>query len=104
LANELEFNKSIAIGEVKIPSFFLKTKNSICNHDYCKSNAVQLLIKKYGIDIKNVLAMGNGKNDICMVQNAGTGIAFCADNKMLSKVSNYQIFVPRFSGILPLAF
>jgi phosphoserine phosphatase len=48
--------------------------------------------------------MGNGKNDICMVQNAGTGIAFCADNKTLSKVSNYQIFVPRFSGILPLAF
>jgi glucosyl-3-phosphoglycerate synthase len=104
LANELEFNKSIAIGEVKIPSFFLKNKNSICNHDYCKSNAVQVLIKKYGIDIKNVLAMGNGKNDICMVQNAGTGIAFCADNKMLSKVSNYQIFVPRFSGILPFTF
>jgi glucosyl-3-phosphoglycerate synthase len=104
LANELKFNKSLAIGEVEIPSFFLKTKNSICKHDYCKSNAVQLLIKKYGIEIKNVLAMGNGKNDICMVQNAGTGIAFCADNKMLSKVSNYQIFVPRFSGILPFAF
>jgi glucosyl-3-phosphoglycerate synthase len=45
LANELEFNKSIAIGEVKIPSFFLKNNNSICNHDYCKSNAVQVLTK-----------------------------------------------------------
>jgi glucosyl-3-phosphoglycerate synthase len=104
LANELEFNKSIAIGEVKIPSFFLKNKNSVCNHDYCKSNAVQVLIKKYGIDIKNVLAMGNGKNDICMVQHAGTGIAFCADNKALGKVSNLQIFVPEFGGILSVAY
>jgi glucosyl-3-phosphoglycerate synthase len=100
LANELEFNKSVAIGEVKIPSFFLKTKNSICNHDYCKSNAVQVLIKKYGIDLKNVMAMGNGKNDVCMVQHAGTGIAFCADNKALGKVSNHEIFVPQFRSVL----
>jgi glucosyl-3-phosphoglycerate synthase len=100
LANELEFNKSIAKGEVKIPSFFLKTKNSICNHDYCKSNAVQVLIKKYGIDLSDVLAMGNGKNDICMVQHAGKGVAFCADNKTLGRVSNHEIFVPQFRALL----
>ncbi len=103
LANEAEFNKSIATGEVKVPSFFIKNKNSICNHDYCKSNAVQELIRRYGIDLKNVLAMGNGKNDICMVQHAGTGIAFCADNKTLGKVSHHQIFVPKFIGILAVA-
>jgi glucosyl-3-phosphoglycerate synthase len=104
LANEAEFNKSIATGEVKVPSFFVKNKNSICNHDYCKSNAIQELLRRYNIDLKNVLAMGNGKNDICMVQLAGTGIAFCADNKMLGKVSKHQIYIPKFSGILAVAF
>ncbi len=102
LANELEFHKSVVTGEVKLPSFFLRDKKSICNHDYCKTNAVLELLKRYGIQQKDVLAMGNSKNDICMVKNAGTGIAFCADNKTLSKVSMHQIHVPQFSGILSI--
>jgi len=104
VGNELEFNKSFATGEVKLPSFFFRNKNSVCNHDYCKSNAVLELIKSYGIELQNVIAIGNGKNDICMIQHAGTGVAFCADNKTLEKVSDHNIRVPSFNGLLALAY
>lgn len=104
LASDLEFNKSVTTGEVKIPSFFLKNKKSVCNHDFCKSNAVIEIADRYGIDKQHILAMGNSKNDICMVKNAGTGVAFCADNKKLNKVSDHQILVPKYGLLTSLLF
>lgn len=104
LANELEFKGSVATGEVKIPSFFLRDKDSVCHHDYCKSNAVLDIIRRYGIKLKNVIAIGNGSNDICMIRNAGTGIAFCTDNEMLENVSDHHIRTNSFVSILEYAF
>ncbi len=43
VANELEFSRSVATGEVKIPSYFLRTKQSQCSHEYCKSNVIRQL-------------------------------------------------------------
>jgi glucosyl-3-phosphoglycerate synthase len=102
LANELELHKSVATGEVKIPSFFLKNKNSVCKHDYCKSNAVLEIANRYGIDRKNIMAMGNSKQDVCMIQTAGTGVAVCTDNKKLLQVSDYQMLVPKYSFLFSL--
>jgi glucosyl-3-phosphoglycerate synthase len=103
LGNELEINKGIATGEVKIPSLFLHNRKSLCNHDYCKSNAVLEISRSFGIPINNVLATGNGKNDICMIKNAGIGVAFCTENKMLEKTSDYTILNPEFSSLLHFA-
>ena len=100
LGNELEIRKSTATGEVKIPSFFLNSKHSVCTHDYCKSNALVELSRRYGLPLKKIIATGNGKNDICMVKNAGVGIAFCTDNKILARESDYHIVTPAFSPVL----
>ncbi len=102
LANELVISKSKATGEVIIPSFFLPAKRTLCNHDYCKSHALEELCRCFGIDIKNTIAVGNGKNDICMVRNAGIGISFCPDNKILGKISDYNIQVPEFRELAEL--
>jgi glucosyl-3-phosphoglycerate synthase len=102
LANELELHKGIATGEVKIPSFFLKSKHSLCNHDYCKSNAVVEITKRYGIELKNVLAIGNGKNDVCMIKHAGTGIAFCPEHKTVERASRFQIYTPQLASLLTM--
>lgn len=102
LANELEFSKSTATGEIRIPSFFMQSKQSICSHDYCKSNAVLEISKRFGINIKNIIAVGNGKNDICMIKNVGTGVAFCTDNKALEKACDHNILTPEFGALLQL--
>lgn len=88
IANELEFSNSIATGEVKIPSVFIKTRESQCNHDFCKSNALREVAKRYGVDIKNIIAIGDSENDICMIKDCGIGISFCSSNETLNQVAN----------------
>jgi len=100
IANELEFSNSIATGEVRIPSYFLKTRHSNCEHEYCKINVLQELTKRYNIDIQNVLAIGDSSADICMVQAAGIGVAFYSDNKVLQSIADFCITEPSFRPLL----
>jgi len=102
LANELEFSRSIATGEVKIPSHFLVSEISRCKHIFCKLNAFIHLINKYEVDIKNTIYIGDGENDICCVKHAGIGISFCSSNQILDSVADYVIKTPNFKGIINL--
>jgi phosphoserine phosphatase len=104
IANELEFSKSIATGEVKVPSAFMKNKNSKCTHDFCKSNVLFQLAEKYNIDIKNIISVGDSENDICLVKESGIGIAFCSQNNYLNLVADRIISEKSFIQILDIAY
>lgn len=97
LANELEFSKSIATGEVKIPSFFLSHGSGLCNHEYCKTNALIHICSRYNIPVEDTLAIGDSENDICMIKKAGIGISFCSSNSLLDAVADFVIKEPDFS-------
>jgi glucosyl-3-phosphoglycerate synthase len=103
LANELEFSKSIATGEVKIPSYYLKEKNSFCEHDYCKSNVMRHIARNYGIDLKNTIAVGDAETDICMINMAGIGVAFNAKNKLVEQVADVILNKDSFEEITDIA-
>lgn len=103
LANELEFSKSVATGEVKLPSFFFNHGESICKHSICKTNAVQHILKHYNIDINNAIAIGDSENDLCMVKHVGVGVSFCSTNELLNYLADRQITVPAFGEILEFA-
>ncbi|HET9434973.1 MAG TPA: HAD family hydrolase, partial [Chitinophagaceae bacterium] len=64
--NELEFSKSIATGEVKIPSFFFNNKQSICKHTICKTNALLYILHQYRININNTIVVGDSERALCM--------------------------------------
>jgi glucosyl-3-phosphoglycerate synthase len=102
LANELEFSKSIATGEVKIPSFFLADSKSQCKHDYCKLNALISICEKYGVELKNTLVIGDSENDVCIIKKAGVGISFCSTYNMLDLVADYVIKEPDFGLLKPV--
>ncbi len=104
LANELEFSESKATGEVKIPSFFIKNASSKCKCTYCKSNALLTVAEKYSIPISNIISVGDGEADICMLKFSGLGIAFCSDNKILRKISHVEINEKKFEPILDIIF
>jgi len=91
LGNELEFTKSVATGEVKIPSQFLRDKFSICEHDQCKSNMLLHILQKFGIQVKNAIAVGDGENDICMVRTAGRGVSFNATAIQIDGVADHIV-------------
>lgn len=100
LANELEFSKSIATGEVKIPSFFFGHELSVCQHTVCKTNAVLHFAKPYNISLNNCIAIGDSANDICMVKNVGIGFSFCSKNDMLKYAADFNIEKQSFKPIL----
>ncbi len=104
IANELEFSKSIATGEVKVPSAFMRNKHSKCTHDFCKSNVLFELAEKYKIDIKNIIAVGDSENDICLIRESGIGIAFRSHNSYLNLVADSIITEKSFSQILDIAY
>jgi glucosyl-3-phosphoglycerate synthase len=89
LGNELEFRKSVATGEVRIPSQLLKDRFSRCEHDHCKSNMFQYILHRFGISLADAVAVGDGENDICMVKMAGTGISFNSIAPGVDEVADY---------------
>ena len=99
LGNELEFQKSVATGEVKIPSQLLKDKFSQCEHDHCKSNMFQYILHRFGISLADAVAVGDGENDICMVKMAGTGISF---NSVVPGVDEVADYVFRDRSLKPV--
>ena len=102
ISNELEFSKSFATGEVKIPSFFLLDDKSQCKHEYCKLNALISICEKYDVELKNTLVVGDGENDICCIRKAGIGISFCSTNHFVDAVADYVIKEPDFNLLIPI--
>lgn len=45
-------------------------------HDMCKLNVLRHIMDRTGIDPANVLAVGDGANDICLLKAVGTSVAF----------------------------
>lgn len=102
LANELEFSKSFATGEVKIPSFFLSHEGSVCNHEYCKSHALTHICKNFNVPISDTLTIGDSENDICIIKKSGIGVSFCSTNKLLDTIADFVIKEPDFDLLIPI--
>jgi phosphoserine phosphatase SerB len=102
LSNELEFSKSICTGEVKIPSFLFNSPKSLCKHSICKTNALQSLLDKYNIQRENCIAIGDSLNDLCMIKEAGLGIAFCSKDELVNHHADVVISSKSFHQLLKL--
>lgn len=100
LANQLEHDGTVASGTVVIPDHFRKSGAPLCEHDICKSYAIDTLSKKYAVTQEYIIAMGDSEGDICMVRNAGTGIAFCSEDSRLTAAAKHVIVVRSFEELL----
>lgn len=103
LSNELEFSQGICTGEVKIPSFLFNHPQSICKHTLCKTNALLNMLKQYNIKRANTIAIGDSLNDLCMIRNAGMGVAFCSSSELVNQSADMIISEPSFSRLLNIA-
>lgn len=103
LSNELEFSKGVCTGEVKIPSFLFNNSKSVCRHSLCKTNAVLSLLEKYQIPKENCIAIGDSMNDLCMIKEAGLGIAFCSQDELLNHHADIILKEHSFGELLSIA-
>lgn len=99
-ANQLEFFEGKATGEVGTPFYFFALPTSVCGHSYCKTNAMVYACEKYKVYFKNCLAIGDNKDDRCMVAHAGKGFAFCSKDELLNKIAYEQINEKSFQPLL----
>ena len=88
-ANVLEISNGILTGKIENCPLDGKMKNSLM-----KKLAVDL-----NIDLRRVIAVGDGANDIPMISNSGLGIAFRAKPKV-SAASKYAIKIGGLDTIL----
>lgn len=102
IANRLEFFSGKATGEVTIPSVFYNDETSTCSHTVCKSNALRHAARQYGQPLENCIAIGDSLNDLCMIEHAGLGIAFCTPEPELRAVADEMIDRPAFVDLLKM--
>ncbi len=103
MAHQLEFFEGKATGEVGMPSYFFGSPDSICGHSFCKTNALQYIASKYNVFLKNSIAVGDSKDDRCMIAYAGKGVAFCTTDDLLEKIADKSIKERNFEPLLALA-
>src|SRR5687768_6222574 len=103
VAHQLEFFEGKATGEVNLPSYFFGSPESICGHSFCKTNALQHVCEKYNVNMKNCIAVGDSKDDRCMITYAGKGVAFCTTDELLEKIADSTIKTRNFEPLLALA-
>jgi len=103
VAHQLEFFDGKATGEVNLPSYFFGSPDSVCGHSFCKTNALQHVCEKHNVPMKNCIAVGDNKDDRCMVAYAGKGVAFCTKDDLLEKIAYKNITERNFEPLLALA-
>jgi glucosyl-3-phosphoglycerate synthase len=75
LGNLMRFKSGKATGLVTLsPAMF--HDNGCPEHRFCKANVVQNVVEKLGVTPENMLSVGDGRNDICMLRATGTSVAF----------------------------
>lgn len=102
IGNALEFLEGRATGNVTIPSSYYYHPASACKHALCKTNVLTHLMSDYKISLQNCVAIGDSENDLCMIKNAGTGIAFCPTYAGLKPVADKVIDKRSFESLLSM--
>lgn len=103
LSNQLEYFEGRATGEVRIPSYFYHNEESSCSHPICKTNALRYLSARYEIPLENSIVVTDGVDDLCIIEQAGVGIAFCTTNELVRFVADREITEPNISKVLQFA-
>ncbi|MBK8404728.1 MAG: HAD hydrolase family protein [Saprospiraceae bacterium] len=52
---------------------------------------------------ENCISIGDSMNDLCMIKEAGLGIAFCSKDELVNHHADIVIHEPSFTELLNLA-
>ena len=98
-ANELRIENGLLTGEIKMPLGWEKI-NCQCKISICKKYHLNHYSNLYGVNIKDTIAIGDTRGDICMIKQAGLGIAFMPKDQDIISQSKNIILNPDLNEIL----
>jgi phosphoserine phosphatase len=99
MANKLEESNGRITGKVDMPLGWDKI-NCFCKISVCKRYHLEKSAHQFGVPIKNTLAVGDTRSDICMIQRAGVGVAFMPKDEDIKNASNNIIIEPDLLKVL----
>lgn len=76
VANKLIVKGGKLTGEVEMPLNWTSNRTGCLKHSVCKLNALVSLSEKTKIPLERTIAVGDNVADICMLRQAGLGVAF----------------------------
>jgi phosphoserine phosphatase len=98
-ANELIIRDKMVTGEIIMPLGWEKI-SCPCNISICKRFHLTHYAHKYRVQIKDTIAIGDTRGDICMIKQAGLGIAFMPKDQDIIKQSKNVIHNPDLIEVL----
>ena len=83
VANDIKIMNGVITGELILQNPVLEVKFPGCKiHPICKRSVVDFFCEKLKITPEEIVAVGDGKIDICMLERAGLGVAFHASREV----------------------
>lgn len=101
VANELELKDGIITGKINMPRGWEQI-DCFCKLSVCKRYHLEKHAAAYGIPVRNTLAVGDTRSDMCMIQRAGVGIAFMPKDPDVARITDKIIYKPDMSGVLDI--
>jgi len=83
------FADSLNFSPVKVPTFPDATFINILAPGVSKGKALEVLASHLGVSLAEVVAVGDGKNDISLLSTAGLGIAMGNAHEKVKKVADH---------------
>lgn len=99
-ANLMRFRHGKATGRVTLAPG-MEHPDGCRAHRHCKANVMQHIIERMEIPPERVLSVGDGENDICMLQGAGISIAFEPKTENVRNAAQHTI-TGDLTGILEI--
>jgi len=91
VANKLVVKGGKITGEVEMPLNWSSNRTGCLKHSVCKLNALVSLLEKTNIPLERTVAVGDNIADICMLRQAGLGIAFNPKTKTVEQSADITI-------------
>ena len=87
MANKLQILNGKITGKVDMPLGWDRI-GCYCKISVCKRYHLEKSAQQFSVPIKNTLAVGDTKSDICMIQRAGVGVAFMPKDEEIKKATD----------------
>ena len=99
MANKLQILNGKITGKVDMPLGW-DSIGCYCKISVCKRYHLEKSSHRFSVPIKNTLAVGDTKSDICMIQRAGVGIAFMPKDEEIKKATDKIVSEPDLLKVL----
>ena len=99
MANKLQIINGKITGKVDMPLGWDKI-GCYCKISVCKRYHLEKSAQQFHVPIKNTLAVGDTKSDMCMIQRAGVGVVFMPKDEEIKKASDKIVSEPDLLKVL----